>query len=162
VLSIGSDSPWAARCFRSLSSRNCWTLGFGVVFVLLGLLVLGIDPFVAFGSYQLPRIVNGEAFSFIERADIPVFLISRDFSIYRIITKLRPLGIAGIGSATAHALAWAYTAVLLWLAWRARLSAPDRRSQVLVWLGFPTGRSRNDRQKGTSARVIPRRTFSAS
>lgn len=113
-----------------------WTLGFGVVFVLLGLLVLGIDPFVAFASYQLPRIVTGEAFSFIARPDIPVFLVSRDFSIYRIIAKLRLLGIAGAGSATAHALVWAYTVVLVWLAWSARLGASDRRSQVLVWLAL--------------------------
>jgi hypothetical protein len=104
--------------------------------VLLGLLVLGIDPFVAFGSYQLPRIVNGAAFSFIDRADIPVFLVSRDFSIYRIIAKLRLLGITGVGSATAHTVAWGYTALLLWLAWRARLGASDRRSQVLVWLAL--------------------------
>jgi hypothetical protein len=53
-----------------------------------------------------------------------------------IIAKLRLLGITGGGSATAHALAWAYTALLLWLAWRARHGASDRRSQVLVWLAM--------------------------
>jgi uncharacterized membrane protein len=29
-----------------------WTLGFGVVFVVLALLILGMDPFLAFVSYQ--------------------------------------------------------------------------------------------------------------
>jgi hypothetical protein len=55
---------------------------FGVIFVMLALLILGTDPFVAFVSYQVPRIVSGEAFSFSERADVPTFIVSRNYSIY--------------------------------------------------------------------------------
>ena len=33
--------------------------GFGVFFAVLALLIHGRDPFVAFLSYQLPRIVSG-------------------------------------------------------------------------------------------------------
>jgi len=113
-----------------------WTLGLGVVFVLLALLLLGSDPFVAFTSYQLPRILSGEAFSFIRRADVPMFLVSRDFSIYGIVAKLRLLGMTGVGLATAHALTWAYTVLLVWLAWRARLEPPNRRALVVVWLAL--------------------------
>ena len=83
-----------------------WTLGFGVAFVMLALLILGTDPFVAFVSYQLPRIVSGEAFSFNERADVPAFIVSRNLSIYGIAAKLRLLGLAGVGPTTAHALTW--------------------------------------------------------
>jgi Glycosyltransferase family 87 len=113
-----------------------WTLGFGVAFVMLALLILGTDPFVAFVSYQLPRIVSGEAFSFNERADVPSFIVSRNFSVYGIVAKLRLLGLAGVGSTTAHALTWGYTILLLWLAWRARMPSPNRRLQVIVWLAL--------------------------
>jgi hypothetical protein len=113
-----------------------WTLGFGVAFVLLALLILGTDPFVSFVSYQLPRIVNGAAFSFNERADVPSFIVSRNFSIYGIVAKLRLLGLAGVGSATAHALTWGYTMLLLWLAWRTRTASPNRRLRVMAWLAL--------------------------
>jgi len=123
----------AGRRWREIG----WTLVFGVVFVLLGVLALGSDPFVAFLSYQLPRIVTVEAFSFIERVDVPVFILSRNFSIYGIVAKLRLLGVAGVGSATAQGLTWAYTALVLWLAWRGgRAGTLDRRSQVMLWIGL--------------------------
>jgi MFS family permease len=123
----------AGRRWREIG----WTLVFSVVFVLLGLLALGSDPFVAFLSYQLPRLVNGEAFSFIERADVPVFILARNFSIYGIVAKLRLLGVAGVGSATAQALTWAYTALVLWLAWKVGRNATlDRRSHVMLWIGL--------------------------
>jgi hypothetical protein len=113
-----------------------WTLAFGVVFVLLALLILGREPLVAFVSYLLPRIVSGEAFSFSERADVPAFIISRNFSIYGIVAKLRLLGLAGVGSTTAHALTWGYTMLLLGLAWRARVASSSRRLQAMAWLAL--------------------------
>jgi hypothetical protein len=113
-----------------------WTLGIGVMFVMLALLILGTDPFVAFVSYQLPRIVSGEAFSFSERADVPAFIVSRNYSIYGIVAKLRLLSVVGVGPTTAHALTWAYTVLLLWLAWRMRLGPTDRRFQVMTWLAL--------------------------
>jgi hypothetical protein len=113
-----------------------WTLGFGVVFVMLALLILGTDPFVAFVSYQVPRIVSGEAFSFNERADVPAFIVSRNFSIYGIVAKLHLLGLVGVRSTTAHALTWGYTLLLVGLAWRARAASPDRRFQAMAWLAL--------------------------
>jgi glycosyl transferase family 87 len=113
-----------------------WTLGFGVAFVMLALLILGADPLVAFVSYQLPRIVSGEAFSFNERADVSSFIVSRNFSIYGIVAKLRLLGLAGVGPTTAHVLTAGYTMLLLWLAWRARIASPNRRLQAMAWLAL--------------------------
>lgn len=113
-----------------------WTLGFGVAFVMLALLILGADPLVAFVSYQLPRIVSGEAFSFNERADVSSFIVSRNFSIYGIVAKLRLLGLAGVGPTTAHVLTSGYTMLLLWLAWRARIASPNRRLQAMAWLAL--------------------------
>jgi Glycosyltransferase family 87 len=108
-----------------------WTLGIGVVFVMLALLILGTDPFIAFVSYQLPRILSGEAFSFSARADVPSFIVSRNFSVYGIVAKLRLLGLAGVGPSTARVLTWGYTMLLLWLAWRARTASPNRRFQAM-------------------------------
>lgn len=113
-----------------------WTLGLGLGFVLLALFVLGTDPFVAFVSYQLPRIVSGEAFSFAERADTPVFIVSRNFSVHAIVAKLHLLGVPRVGPAAADALTWSYTALLLWLAWRIRLVRNERRIQAMVWLAL--------------------------
>jgi hypothetical protein len=113
-----------------------WTLGFGVTFVILALLILETDPFVAFVSYQLPRIVSGEAFSFNERADVSAFIVSRNFSIYGIVAKLRLLGLAGVGSTTAQVLTWGYTVLLLGLAWNTRATSTNRRFQVMTWLAL--------------------------
>jgi hypothetical protein len=113
-----------------------WTLGFGIGFVMVALLILGTDPFVAFVSYQLPRIMSGEAFAFIERADVPAFIVSRNFSVYGIGAKLHLVGLTSEGPTTAHALTWGYTMLLLWLAWRARMASPNRRFQVMTWLAL--------------------------
>jgi alpha-1,2-mannosyltransferase len=113
-----------------------WTLGIGALFVVVAVLVLGPEPFLAFISYQLPRMVSGAAFSFSERADIPAFIVSRNFSVYAVVAKLRLLGVAGLGVTMAQAMTWIYTALLLWLAWRAHVERSDKRLQVLIWLGL--------------------------
>jgi hypothetical protein len=104
--------------------------------VLVASLVLGREPFIAFISYQLPRMVSGAAFSFSERADIPTFIVSRNFSVYAVVAKPRLLGVAGLGVTIAQAITWIYTAFLLWLAWRTHVERPEKRIQALVWLGL--------------------------
>jgi len=121
----------AAQCRRR---EIAWTCAFMVVFVLVAVVVLGPDPFVAFVRYQLPRIATGEAFSFIDRPDVPVFIVSRNFSVPGIVHKLRLLGVAGLPSAGAGWLAWAYTLLLIGLAWRAGRRAATRVGSVLMWL----------------------------
>jgi hypothetical protein len=113
-----------------------WTLAFAGLFVLMGLLVLGTDPFVSFVSYQLPRLVNGEAFSFIDRSDVPVLVVARNLSIYGVAAKLKMLGVSGDVAPFAGALTWAYTAAVLWLAWRAGRGGPTRLTRVLIWLSL--------------------------
>lgn len=113
-----------------------WALGMGALFVVVAAVVLGTEPFIAFISYQLPRMASGAAFSFGERADIPTFIVSRSFSIYAVVAKLRLLGIADLGVTVAKAITWIYTASLLWLAWRADVRGSDKRIQLLVWLAL--------------------------
>jgi hypothetical protein len=105
-----------------------------VVFVLVAVVVLGPDPFVAFVRYQLPRIATGEAFSFIDRPDGPVFIVSRNFSVPGIVHKLRLLGVADLSSAGATWLGWVYTLLLIGLAWRAARRTATPVGNVLMWL----------------------------
>src|SRR5262249_2778793 len=62
-----------------------WTLAACAALTLLALVVLGTAPFVAFVEYQLPRIANGEAFSFFRRE---WFYVSRNLGVSAIVFKL--------------------------------------------------------------------------
>ncbi len=46
-----------------------WTAGFGLAFVLLGLVVFGTASFEAFLVYQMPQLSSGKALSFLARED---------------------------------------------------------------------------------------------
>ncbi len=58
-----------------------WTVGFGVIWSLLALGVFGLDPFIAFVEYQLPRLASGEALSFLTRDPVTT------------MTNLAPFGV---------------------------------------------------------------------
>jgi len=122
----------ARRCWRAMA----WTLAFVVVFAVVAVMVLGADPFVAFVRYQLPRIATGEAFSFIDRPDVPVFIVSRNFSVPGVVHKLRLLGVTGLPSSAAWWLALIYTLLLVGLAWRAGRRAATPVANVLIWLAL--------------------------
>jgi hypothetical protein len=113
-----------------------WTLAFAAAFTALSLAVTGWSPFAAFVSYQLPRIVSGEAFSFAEREGLPVFLISSNYSVYGLFPKLRILGVPGMTRAVAVTASWAYMGMLAWLAWRAGRPARTRLEAAQVWLAL--------------------------
>ena len=52
-----------------------WTAGFGLAFVLLGLVVLGTAPFEAFLTYQMPMLSSGKALGFLaEDFNVPINL----------------------------------------------------------------------------------------
>jgi hypothetical protein len=121
----------ARRRFRALG----WTLAFGAGFTLLALLVFGPDPFRAFFDYQLPRLASGQAFAFAERPDVPVLIVSRNFSVYGIAHKLRLLGVDAASPELGRALSWLWTFVVLWVAWRAR-GAESRLARAELWLAL--------------------------
>lgn len=50
-----------------------WTAGFGVAFVLLGLVVFGTAPFEAFLVYQMPLLSSGKALSFLAQGESIAF-----------------------------------------------------------------------------------------
>jgi hypothetical protein len=120
-----------------------WCIFWSVVVTALAWLAVGSAPFVDFVRYQLPRIESGEAFFWIE---FPSFAPLNQ-SIYGLVTKLRSLGVPGMGAGTANAASSIYALLLLPLvAWGAlRLRAIDaavtdigqrRLRHAQVWLGL--------------------------
>ncbi len=111
-----------------------WTLGACGLFALVGLGVLGWSPFEAFLTYQLPRISTGEAFAFYEKA--PEFIISRNFGIPGLTTKLHLLGVPGMTRGLGSVLGWIYTLGLLAVAWVGGLRPASRLGDARIWLGL--------------------------
>lgn len=122
---------FARRRWRELA----YTVGFAAAYGILALAVLGPAPFVAFFTYQLPRIASGAAFSFFLRDP---FFISRNVSVYGVVFKLRELGVPGMTRGVASALSWLYTVVLVWLAWRAARVERTRLGEAQLWLALLT------------------------
>jgi glycosyl transferase family 87 len=110
-----------------------WTLAGTAAFTAAALAVLGSAPFVAFVSYQLPRIASGDAFSFFLRDP---FFISRNFSVAGVVFKLRELGVAGMTQGVASTIGWIFTALLLWFAWRSPERAATRGERLRLWLAL--------------------------
>jgi hypothetical protein len=98
----------AQRRWREIIS----TLIFVAIFTALSVAILGIAPIHAFVWFELPRLINGQAFTFIDREGLPLFIKARNFSIYGLIVKLQLLGIAGLNTTIFHLLQWIYTIVI--------------------------------------------------
>lgn len=85
------------------------TLAAGAVATGLALATVGTKPFTDFIYYQLPRIDSGQAFFWIEHADMaPV-----NQSVYGLVTKLRALGVPGTTAATANIASSLYAVLLI-------------------------------------------------
>ncbi len=85
------------------------TVATAVVVIALALLAVGTKPFVDFVYYQLPRIDSGQAFFWIENADMaPV-----NQSVYGLVTKLRALGVPGTTAAAANLASSVYAVLLM-------------------------------------------------
>jgi len=121
----------AQRRWREIIS----TLIFVAIFTGLSVVILGFAPMQAFLSFELPRLINGQAFTFIDREELPLFIKARNFSIYGLIVKLRLLGISGLNTTIFHLLQWVYTIaifVLTFFAARKHLNG-SRLLKAQVW-----------------------------
>jgi len=119
----------AARRWRALG----WTVGYAAAFTAVAMLWLGVEPFRSFLHYQLPRLITGEAFSFLDRQD-SVFLVSRNFSIQGLGARLRLLGFAGGNAGAFRGLATIVLATVCWLAWHTRRTDASRAARMATWL----------------------------
>jgi alpha-1,2-mannosyltransferase len=115
-----------------------WTFIFVVVFSGLSLAILGVAPLKAFLSFELPRLMNGQAFTFIDREGLPLFIKARNFSIYGFIVKLRLLGISGLTDTVFKLLQWVYMIVILVLTFFAarKHSNSSRLIKAQMWISI--------------------------
>jgi hypothetical protein len=100
-----------------LAAQRRWretfvTLIFVTIFSGLSVVILGVAPMQAFLSFELPRLMNGQAFTFIDREGLALFIKARNFSIYGLLVKLQLLGISGFNTTIFHLLQWIYTIVI--------------------------------------------------
>jgi Glycosyltransferase family 87 len=112
-----------------------WTFAAITGWTIVGMLVLGVAPFSAFLTYELPRLISGAAFSFVDLPSQSTFVMSRNFSITGIGVRLRLLGLPGLTHAQLTALAWLFTLVVIWLATRVR-SDGTRLARLIGYLAL--------------------------
>jgi hypothetical protein len=115
-----------------------WTVAFLAAFTLLSIPFVGWRPLVAFFTFQVPRIVSGEAFSFITKPDVPLFYLSRNFSITSVVPKLGILGVPGMTRALSLGVTWLFTLAIIWLNQRAARGARSRVAEARTWLALLT------------------------
>ncbi len=108
-----------------------WTAVFTLVFTLLTLGVTGTTPFVEFASYLLPRLVSGEAFSFVTDS-LPIVT---NLSVPGSVWKLDFLGIEG-GESLLGPVSTVYTLFILGVTWFAARLDLDRSGRVQIWLAL--------------------------
>jgi hypothetical protein len=100
---LAMDRPW---------TPVLWTLRWAAAFVIGATLWIGTSPFLDFFNYQLPRILSGAAFPWIERADVAPI----NYGIHGLVTKLRLLGVPWTGTEAASHAATLYGVLLLAIA----------------------------------------------
>lgn len=114
-----------------------WTVAFCGVFSLLGYLVLGPQPYVAFVEHQLPQLMNGSAFAF---ADVwPEYhdiLIVSNQAPATLPAKLALLGFSWSWDGLSGFLHTGYSAAVAALAVYAGLKLKNPRAQALVALAL--------------------------
>jgi hypothetical protein len=108
-----------------------WTGAFTAVFALLTLALVGTTPFERFFSFLLPRLVSGEAFSFVTEA----LVITTNLSVPGTVWKLDFLGIEGAAPLLGPA-STVYTVLILIATWFAARLDVDRIGRVQIWLAI--------------------------
>jgi hypothetical protein len=108
-----------------------WTAAFSAAFALLSVAVTGTTPFERFFSYLLPRLVSGEAFSFVTEA----LTITTNLSVPGTVWKLDFLGMEG-GASLLGPASTIYTVLILIATWFAARLDVDRIGRVQIWLAL--------------------------
>ncbi len=108
-----------------------WTAVFGAGFTALSLAVTGVTPFRQFFGFTLPRLLSGEAFSFVTDP----LVITTNLSVPGSVWKLDLLGIEG-GDALLGPASTAFTVLLLIATWLSSRLDLDRLGKAQVWLSL--------------------------
>ena len=121
----------AQRRWRSAA----WSAGFGVIFLALSVLTLGVNPIESFVTFTLPRLGSGELFAFMD--DDP-FSVITNMSPFGLPFKLQLMGLdVGDPWVLGRRLGRGYSVGLVVLAILAAVRRPgDRRSQAMTWMAL--------------------------
>ena len=111
-----------------------WTVGFGALFSLLALALLGPEPFRWFLEYELPRLSSGEAFA---RPFSRAFAVAHNMAPFGLPLKLAHLGVPRMTLKVGHAVSLVYGLCVVALAfWSARRPPRSFLEQASVWLAL--------------------------
>lgn len=120
----------AQRRFRSAA----WTAGFGVLFLALSVLTIGVNPMTSFLTYTLPRLGSGEALAFL---DDTAFSIITNMAPFGLPFKLQLMGLSvGDPWVLARRIGRAYSVLLALLAFVAARRSGARHGQALIWMSL--------------------------
>lgn len=118
-----------------------WTAGWAFLYTGLTAAVAGLEPLAAFVTYQLPRLLSGEAFSYFQSL---YWYPMASLSLPGLLLKLETLGLMHDAARWDRFAGVLFTlcliAVTLVLAWRSRAEGPaedapeDRLKKLQVWL----------------------------
>lgn len=114
-----------------------WTLGFCVVYTIVALVVIGVDPFVSFVTYQLPNLQDGSAFAFAEVwPDFRDLIIAGNQSPFALISKLDALGVPGMTVGLAQITHLFYTLTVTVIAFLAGRFQVRKGMDIVIWLAL--------------------------
>ncbi len=120
----------AQRRYRAVA----WTAGFGVFFVALSVLSIGVNPLKYFLTYTLPRLSSGATFSFM---DDDTFSILTNMAPFGLPFKLQLLGVSiGDPWRLGRLIGRVYSGILVLLTLVAVRRVGDRRSKAIVWMSL--------------------------
>jgi hypothetical protein len=110
------------------------------IWLLVAIAWFGFKPQIDFLQYQIPRIQSGDAFFWVDDAD--VVLVNQ--SVYGLVVRLRALGVPGmsrqVGNFVSSVYGVAVMGLALWAGWRARRRSTrdgaHRAADAATWLGL--------------------------
>lgn len=114
-----------------------WTIGFAALYSVIALLWMGTQPYEAFFQFQAPRILSGEAWSFLWLDGLEPVVAIND-SVPGLALKLDVLGVAGMTPMVEKTISWVWTLAVFALAILAarRAHAMSRLELVSTWLAL--------------------------
>lgn len=124
LLLIASQRRW-----QDLGMTLIWMAAFGI----LGLVILGPDPYQAFLSYQVPRILDGSAFPTPSDGDEMTAIMT---GVSSLPERMRILGLPILPLQIGPWLGRALGLGILAIIWRAGRRTSTRSRLVMLWFGL--------------------------